>query len=144
MKRIGILFTGIISGIFLGAFLWLVQRLTSLKVYTLLVNVDYIPVLKEWNMGSFIEFSLHLIVSVLLVFMLYEIFKRMSMAYSLLPYVLANGAIGLFLYGTTAFSQRTPDLFDFYSLSYWLLGHLLYGVVVALLIKRLGRALHER
>ncbi|WP_042221290.1 hypothetical protein [Oceanobacillus manasiensis] len=139
MKRLSIVLTGIIPGIFLGLFLWLVQKITAIKVYTLLMNVDYIPVLKEWNMHGLTEFLLHLVVSVILVCVLYTIFKKWEMQYSVLPYIIANTIIGLLLYGTTALSSRTPDLIDLTAIFYWLVGHALYGVVVGMLFRFLGR-----
>ncbi|MFD1172593.1 hypothetical protein [Oceanobacillus picturae] len=139
MKRLSLAFIGIISGLFLGAFLWVVQIITTKNVYTLLINVDYIPVLKEWNMHPITELVLHLIVSVIVVFLLYAIFKRWNMQYRVLPYVLANGVIGVLLYGTTAFSTRTPDLLDYFAIFCWILGHLLYGVIVGIFLQKLER-----
>ncbi|MDT3765193.1 hypothetical protein [Priestia filamentosa] len=37
---------GIISGIIMSVFLKGIEELTHLRVYTLLLNVDYIPLLK--------------------------------------------------------------------------------------------------
>lgn len=139
MKRLSLAFIGIISGLFLGAFLWVVQIITTKNVYTLLINVDYIPVLKEWNMHPITELVLHLIVSVIVVFLLYAIFKRWNMQYRVLPYVLANGVIGVLLYGTTSFSTRTPALLDYFAIFYWILGHLLYGLIVGIFLQKLER-----
>lgn len=143
MKRLKLAFIGIISGLFLGAFLWGVQIITTKYVYTLLINVDYIPVLKEWNMHPITELVLHLIVSVIVIFVLYAIFKRWDMQCRVLPYVMANGAIGILLYGTTAFSTRTPELLDYFAIFYWIIGHLLYGVIVGIFLQKQKGCPHE-
>lgn len=139
MKRLSLAFIGIISGLYLGAFLWVVQIITTINVYTLLINVDYIPVLKDWNMHPITELVLHIIISVIVVFVLYAIFKRWGMQYRILPYVLANGVIGVLLYGTTAFSTRTPEVLDYFAIFYWILGHLLYGLIVGIFLQKQER-----
>ena len=62
----GPVWAGITSGIFLGLFLRMIEHVTSLKVYTPLLNVDYVPVLKELKLPELIEFAPHLVISVLL------------------------------------------------------------------------------
>ncbi|CAM3958823.1 hypothetical protein [Mesobacillus zeae] len=57
---------GLVSGVFLGLFLKVIEFSTSEKVYTLLLNVDYVPVLKRYQFSELVEFVLHLIVSVVL------------------------------------------------------------------------------
>ena len=54
------------SGVALGLFLNLIESVIGLKVYTLLLNVDYIPILKNFKLSELIEFLLHLVVSVVL------------------------------------------------------------------------------
>src|SRR5699024_1434212 len=52
MKRFSkLLGIGIISGLILGSMLGIIQRFTNKKVYLLLMNVDYIPIVKDWNVG---------------------------------------------------------------------------------------------
>ena len=59
-------FAGLISGLFLGLFLKVIQHQFGIGVYTLLLNVDYIPVLKEIKFPEIIEFSFHLLISIVL------------------------------------------------------------------------------
>src|SRR5690625_6560625 len=63
-KLLGI---GITSGLILGGVLGIVQQFTNKKVYLLLMNVDYIPIVKDWNVGPVMGFIFHLIVSVAVV-----------------------------------------------------------------------------
>ncbi|WP_339226425.1 hypothetical protein NSQ77_12890 [Oceanobacillus sp. FSL K6-2867] len=126
---------GSISGIILGIFLKLVERSTGETVYVLLLNVDYIPVIKDWNMQEAAEFGLHLVVSVLLVLCIYYLFKRYKLQNQMLPYIIVNIVIGYFLFFTTQFSDRTPDLADKMAFSFWIIGHLIYGLIVWKLVK---------
>lgn len=65
-KLIGPVWAGIAAGILLGLFLKIIEHITSLGVYTLLLNVDYVPLLKELKLSELVEFALHLAISILL------------------------------------------------------------------------------
>lgn len=67
--------TGILSGFVLGGFLYVFQQWTAIPVYTLLMNVDYFPVLGSMYLPDWIEFSLHLLVSTSVVWVLYLLLK---------------------------------------------------------------------
>lgn len=123
----------------LGAFLKIVQAVTGKQVYTLLLNVDYLPVIKNWELGEGLEFTLHLGVSVMLVFVLYTVFVRRGLSENFSPYVVANVLIGALLFLTTSFSNRTPEFTDGAAFLYWLAGHLVYGVVIGILISRIKK-----
>ena len=69
-------FAGLISGLFLGLFLKVIQHQFGIEVYTLLLNVDYIPVLKEMKFPEIIEISFHLLISIVLgIFLLFVVKK---------------------------------------------------------------------
>jgi hypothetical protein len=135
-KLNGPVWAGIASGILLGLFLKMIEHITSVKVYTLLLNVDYVPVLKELKLPELIEFSLHLVISVLLSIAL-AIFlkqKNWSRERGLSWVSLVCLAVGLLLYPTTVLSNRTPELTDPAALLFWLAGHLLYGIALGWLL----------
>ncbi|PAV31471.1 hypothetical protein CIL05_02110 [Virgibacillus profundi] len=125
---------GLISGITLGGFLKLVEGISGKFVYVLLLNVDYIPIVRDWQMNEIIELTLHLIVSILLVIVLYYLFKVMNIHTKIYPYVVVNMLVGGVLFLTTAFSQRTPEITDIAAFIYWIVGHLIYGAVVGSLL----------
>ncbi|NMO95064.1 hypothetical protein HII30_04590 [Paenibacillus lemnae] len=133
------LWAGIIAGVLLGLFLKGVEYVTSLKVYTLLLNVDYIPLLNQLQLSEFAEFLLHLIISVLLALVLALIVNWKGTAWSIRTrlyfYMAVNTAVGLLLYPTTALSTRTPDLLDLPALLFWLTGHLLYGLLLGWMMR---------
>lgn len=135
-KLIGLVWAGIAAGILLGLFLKIIEHITSLGVYTLLLNVDYVPLLKELKLSELVEFALHLAISILLSIAL-AIFlkqKNWSRGRSLSWVSLVCLAVGLLLYPTTVLSDRTPELSDPAALLFWLAGHLLYGIALGWLL----------
>lgn len=130
---------GVVTGIILAVFLKIVQAITGDKVYTLLLNVDYIPIVKEYQFPEVIEVLFHLIVSVVLCIILVILYDKSSSfirKHAILFPLLVNVAIGLLLYPTTSFSYRTPDVTNMVSLFWWTFGHALYGFLVGILISR--------
>jgi hypothetical protein len=129
---------GLISGVFLGLFLKVVEKTTSLKVYTLLLNVDYVPIIQRFEVSEIIEFSIHLFISVVmsvsLLFFLNK--KNLPTNKRVLLVILLSLVIGVLLYPTTALSNRTPSLTDLTAFGFWLLGHSLYGGILGFLLKK--------
>lgn len=127
-----LVWAGIAAGIILGLILNMVEHFTSYKVYTLLLNVDYVPVLKELQLSDLTEFMLHLLISVLLsmALTLFLQQKAWSRKRSMSFVILVCLAVGLLLFPTTALSVRTPALSDLAALAFWLTGHLAYGLAL--------------
>ncbi|WP_100403575.1 hypothetical protein [Bacillus sp. FJAT-42315] len=123
---------GIVSGIFLGLFLKVIEVGLGIKVYTLLMNVDYIPVIKKVALPELVEFSLHLIVSVVLAMTLAYVVKKEQWTNEqiMIRTVTICFLIGVLLYPTTILSDRTPSITSLSAIFYWLVGHALYGVVL--------------
>ncbi|WP_087973712.1 hypothetical protein [Oceanobacillus rekensis] len=128
---------GIISGLLLGGFLMLIEGFTGKTVYVLLMNIDYFPVVGSWEIDAITEFALHLMVSILLVFVIYFLFSKWNIVTRLIPYILMNALIGGMLYITTKLSERTPAIDDIVALIYWISGHILYGIIVWFLVVKL-------
>lgn len=141
MKRIGhLLWIGIVAGIIFGLVLKGIQALSGKNVYTLLLNVDDIPWFRDQQFNEVTEFSFHLIVSVIIVFLLYGLFNKMQLAYQLKSYMLANLFIGAMMFSTTALSTKTPDVLDSGAFGLWVIAHILFGYIVGICIqKTLGK-----
>lgn len=127
---IKLIITGVSSALVIGVFFKIVEQITGLAVYVLLLNVDYFPILKDWQISEMVEFLFHVFVSVILVMVLYWLLNRLGLAGKIYPYVIASILIGFTLFFTTAFSERTPDILDVAALNYWMAGHLVYGIIV--------------
>lgn len=130
---------GILTGVFLAVFLKFMQSITGHKVYTLLLNVDYIPIVKEYAFPEVIEVFFHLMVSIVLCIILVILYDKSSgfiRNHAIWFPFLVNIAIGLLLYPTTSFSDRTPPVTSMVSLFWWMVGHAVYGFFVGVLISR--------
>ncbi|MEC5308258.1 hypothetical protein [Bacillus thuringiensis] len=127
---------GLISGLVLGIFLRTVESNWGIKVYTLLLNVDYIPILRDIPFNESIHFSFHLIISVVLsVLLLYFITKyKWTNAQIVYKVILICLVLGTFLYPTTLFSHQTPPINSVLDISFWLVGHLLYGGILSVFL----------
>lgn len=130
------LLTGLITGTILGLFLKVVEAVTSIKVYTLLLNVDYVPLLNRFDMPEWGGFAIHLGISTILSYCLFFFlnFRNWRTETRFWLVVMVSVLIGLFLYPTTLFSDQTPSLLDGRALGFWLIGHLLYGCMLGKLL----------
>ncbi|MEK4053168.1 hypothetical protein MHB84_05915 [Paenibacillus sp. FSL F4-0087] len=124
--KAGIL-TGLTSGMVLGFFLKAIQTYTGEKVYTLLLNIDFVPWLPP-TLPEYIEFMLHLIVSI--IFGIFYTWWIQRSGYPIAKGVLIGIISSLLYIPLSQLSSRVPDLYDINAILYWLAGHLLFGVVV--------------
>jgi hypothetical protein len=125
---------GMITGIILGLVLKWLEGITEKKVYTLLLNVDYIPIINTFKLSELMEFNLHLIISIILAILLsFLILKYRLQKKFIVPFVTVTSLmIGFLLFPTTALSERTPSITDLLALLYWQIGHLSYGLTLGL------------
>ena len=129
---------GIISGIIMSIFLKGIEELTHLRVYTLLLNVDYIPLLKRVTSNEPLELILHLIVAVIVSVVWFVVLQKINLTKKKgrIATIMMAMCIGLLLYPSTIMSERTPALSSLPSLEFWLLGHLIFGILLSLFYKR--------
>jgi hypothetical protein len=133
MKAAGI---GLLSGSLMGLFLWFVEQWTGHTVYTLLVNVDYLPGFRDTDPPDWIEFGLHLVVSVAVCMAGDFASKKGLLGSSKRGHAIRFGLvmvlIGVMLYPTTMLAAEapTPLMNNVAAWGWWLLGHAAYGVGV--------------
>ena len=133
-KLIKLVIVGTLGALVLGGFLKISEQITGKAVYVLLLNVDYFPIIKNWHMNEPVEFLLHVFVSIILVMILYWIIGVAGVSVKVYPYVVLSIVTGFLLYFSTMLSDRTPTLDDVVAFSYWMIGHIIYGVVIGSLI----------
>lgn len=139
MKKVmSIVGIGFSTGLLLNYYFKLIEWMTGDKVYTLLLNVDYFPVLKNYAFPEWIEISFHLIVSLVLTGTYTFLWTKWKRPF--LWTVVTSLVIGLVIYPTTGFSGRTPEVTDGSALFWWLTGHLLYGWALAWLLQRFNKS----
>lgn len=128
---------GTIAGLVLTFFFKMIQLITDYKVYTLLLNIDYIPLLKQFKFPEVVEVTFHLIVSIVITIILATIihcFQTMSTARIIGFCVFISFIIGALYFPTTLLSDRTPSFTSLPSLLYWMIGHVLYGFILGILL----------
>ncbi|QUG43368.1 hypothetical protein KD050_09155 [Psychrobacillus sp. INOP01] len=128
---------GTIAGLVLTLFFKVIQFITEYKVYTLLLNIDYIPVLNQFKFPEVVEVAFHLIISIvvsLILFFLIRQFKKKSVTRMIAFCISCSFVIGALYFPTTFLSERTPAITSLPSLGYWMLGHVLYGYILGILL----------
>ncbi|MFD7525276.1 hypothetical protein [Paenibacillus chitinolyticus] len=123
---------GLVPGAILALFFKAVEYFAGSRVYTLLLNVDFIPGLGG-DQPEWFELTLHLAVSVIIGFLYAILLGRTEKPW--LPGILLGiSPIPLFVPLTQlAVSAKTPVLSDVTAMIWWIAGHLLYGVILAVL-----------
>ncbi|WP_338592256.1 hypothetical protein V6669_07285 [Paenibacillus sp. Y5S-9] len=121
--------TGVLSGVILGFFLKVIQANTGEQVYTLLLNIDFVPGLPP-TLPEFIEFALHLIVSV--VIGIYYLWWVRHSGRPMFKGILLGAASSLLYIPLSQLSPRVPDLYDVAAILYWIVGHLLFGIMLGM------------
>lgn len=131
-------YTGALSGLFLGLYFKVIEGLTQIKVYTLLLNVDYIPFLKTLHLTEYEAFMFHLFLSILISATLIKLLhSKNGSKKKIIPLSLGLSLIiGLIAYPTTLFSEHTPSITSSSAQFIWLSGHILYGVFLGYLLKK--------
>ncbi|MEC0128623.1 hypothetical protein [Paenibacillus pabuli] len=126
--KCGIL-TGIFSGFVLGFFLKAIEASTDEKVYTLLLNIDFVPWLPS-TFPEYIEFALHLVVSI--VIGTFYIWWVQRSGHPMFKGILIGVLSSLLYIPLSQLSNRVPDLYDGKAILYWLAGHLLFGTAIGI------------
>ena len=114
------------------------ERLTNLKVYTLLMNIDYVPILNRYKFSAWVGFSFHLIICVILTFFLAFLALRLQWRSKeiLLYTIIVNIVISVLYYPTTTLSDRTPPFLSWPSFMLWVFVHIVYGAMLGYLLVR--------
>lgn len=125
---------GTVAGAALGIFLWVIEKFTREMVYTLLMNVDFIPLLGGVQLPSIMEWLFHLIISwgISMIFVFFVRGGRFATKLRkwLLVLFLATVA-GLSYFPLTILAKtETPSFFDFEAIFYWTAGHILFAVLL--------------
>lgn len=128
---------GLIGGLVLTFLFKWIESSTGEKVYTFLLNVDYIPIIGDIAFPEWLEVVFHLVVSVavaigfLIMYRLRPSWKKRAIMICTVGSVI----IGIALFPTTALSDRTPEITDGLSFLYWLLGHAVFGAVLGIFFR---------
>ncbi|MGE7661765.1 hypothetical protein ACQKL6_08585 [Peribacillus sp. NPDC097197] len=132
-----ILLIGLFNGLLLGFITKWIEVSSGIKVYQLLLNVDFIPIFGEipWNEAWL--FSFHLFISIFLTYgYAYMIQKRKIVK----RFAFANLFIipAILLYFPLAFLSKTMVIpsFDLFTFLLWALAHFIYSLFLPLSIQK--------
>lgn len=130
---------GLYAGLILAIHLKIVEAVTGERVYTLLLNVDYLPIANTVQFVEPVEVLFHLIVSVFLSILLFYIMYRMKITSrsKVLSFTVAvNILIAIAYFPLTSLSEKTPEITDYIALAHWIFAHIVYGIALGLMLHR--------
>ncbi|MED3936705.1 hypothetical protein [Priestia megaterium] len=129
MLRLGISI-GMLSGIILGLCLKWIEWLTGKQVYTLLLNVDFIPIIGPIQWPEWVEFVFHLLIAAAIgIVFVYIVGKLNNMSIRkivLYSFLLTLPTIPLYFPLTLLALKPTPAVDDAVAIFYWTAGHLVF------------------
>ncbi|UOQ46908.1 hypothetical protein MUN88_12490 [Gracilibacillus caseinilyticus] len=118
-----VLVIGTIAGFVLGVFLWIMERNTGEKVYTLLLNVDFIPFLRN-RTSIILEWFFHLMIAWMITWFYLKLSQRKMYLALLVGFVAGLTYLPL----TIIAVQSTPAVNDGMAILYWFIGHGTFGI----------------
>lgn len=121
---------GMLSGIILGLCLKWIEWLTGKQVYTLLLNVDFIPIIGPIQWPEWVEFVFHLLIAAAIgIVFVYIVGKLNNMSIRkivLYSFLLTLPTIPLYFPLTLLALKPTPAVDDAVAIFYWTAGHLVF------------------
>jgi hypothetical protein len=137
-KIISSLYMGIGSGILLGLLLKLVEFVSQIRVYTLLLNVDFIPFIGQIEWSEPTEFLFHVIISISIAYVFIYLADLLHLKKSLfklwlLSFILCLPTLGLYFILSVSAIKVVPAWNDWLAFTYWTIAHLIYAWVLPLL-----------
>ncbi|MFI8686420.1 hypothetical protein [Rossellomorea sp. NPDC077527] len=138
-KQVGnSLIIGLISGAILGLFLKWMQAITEIKVYTLLLNVDFIPIFASKTLPEWLEFMFHLSISCVIGMVFVYIMVKWNLsgkaAYTL-SLMLTLPTVFLYFPLSYLAIKDVPGILNCTAILIWIAGHVLYALSLPLLYK---------
>jgi len=127
---IRVLCIGSISGIALSAWMYLWQQITALKVYTLLLNVDFIPFIRQVDWNDYMLNFFHIIISWAIVLIYILLNKKRGRSRWLIGIGLSLCAACVYFPLSLLANQPVPSVDNWWAIIIWFSGHLLYGLLV--------------
>lgn len=107
------------------------QILTGIKVYVLLLNVDFIPVFGETNFSEWIEFLFHLVISCVIGVLFVYLMERLNVSGKgswVLSLALTIPTVFLYFPLSHLAIKEVPGLMYGEAIFLWTAGHLLYAL----------------
>ncbi|EIT84934.1 hypothetical protein A374_12845 [Fictibacillus macauensis ZFHKF-1] len=122
-------FSGFVAGLLLGFSLKVAQWLTGVGVYTLLLNIDFIPALPSFFSTESVQFLLHLLVSCVIGIIVSLFRFHFATLKAIWPYVFSLIA-SLTYFPLLALAKHTIITSQITAMILWFTAHLLYALLL--------------
>ena len=143
MKLLKGVWIGFWSGLILGLLLKWIQSVTGERVYTLLLNVDFIPVIGAVQWSEVTEFVFHLIIALIIGIVYVYLAKRRNYPFSQLMIISMLLSVPLpflfFILSWLAVDADVPAPNDWEAFLYWIFAHLTFALLLPILYKTFER-----
>ena len=126
-----VLVNGLIAGLGLAAFLALGDGLFDTNTFPVLIDVSYVPGME--NLPSIVELLIHLVISVIVAFFLMHFYPRERGAGALT--YLSFWMLG-FAVAFLPFSLLSNTTMSWLAFLIWVLGHLLFTIMLGIQVGR--------
>lgn len=138
------LYIGVISGVILGLILKVVEKQTNLLVYTLLLNVDFIPIIGSVKWTETIEFLFHIVISIMISITFVFLVDKLQISHSFkkllgLSLLISLPTFPLFFILSMLAIKDVPTITDWYAFTYWTISHLIYVILLPVLYSKTMR-----
>lgn len=127
---------GIIAGLVLAGCMKLIFLITGNEAYQLLYNVDYIPLIHVYDDTPYFGIFFHYIFCIVSVTGLYYLLCFFNLQDKSLFYIIIYTTGSGILFFLTLLTNTPPAANHFLSWFYWTMSHILFGIAVALPIKK--------
>ncbi|MFX3674238.1 MAG: hypothetical protein ACE3JQ_07310 [Paenisporosarcina sp.] len=136
------LFIGLLNGIVLGLILKSIEHFTNIGVYTLLLNVDFIPIFGSHDWSETTEFFFHVFISIVITFVFVNLAQRFKLGkyfkqLMLLSFLICLPTFILYFILSELAIKEVPIWYDWKAFTYWSVGHFMYVWTLAFLYKKL-------
>lgn len=103
-----------------------------------MLNVDYVPIIKNLKLSEIVEFGLHMVISIALALGVNFYITRKNFGKETIHcfVIKVSLIIGLLVYPTTILSERTPSITSGSAFLVWMVGHLIYGLVLGRILSK--------
>ena len=143
MKLLKGIWIGFWSGLILGLLLKWIQSVTGEQVYTLLLNVDFIPIIGNVQWSEVTEFIFHMSISLIIGVVFVYISKRRNYSFGQLVIISLLISVPFpflfFLLSWLAVEANVPATTDWGAFLYWVFAHLTYSLLLPILYKTFER-----
>ena len=140
------LYIGVFSGILIGLLLKLIESISQIRVYTLLLNVDFIPFIGHVEWSEPIEFLFHVIISICIAYVFIFLADILNLQTSLpklwlLSLILCFPTLGLYFILSSLAIKEVPAWNNWPAFTYWTITHLIYFLLL-LYLKTIKKEKH--